>query len=312
MWYHTYRKQTKTLVKQTFFWRKKIMKMHLLNPFLRHISTFFYRPIGYEVIPKDNRFIYINDGSISIRMTGRVFILKKNDILYSPSGIPYEFFSSNEDEGSAIITSVNFDLTYDDYKDIKPRIPMRYTENSKAKKEKHINDFLCDKSFLTAPCVFNHAKQYYYFFSKMINEYHGTNEYARDLCSCVLKELIINLHTFTESVNDPGTIALETVTEYIVNNYKKKLDNKLLANLVGYHPNYLGRLFKRNFNCGIQQYILNIRISEAKKLIAESELPLSEISYLCGFNDYHYFSDYFKKRTGINPSQYRTQCKTIV
>ena len=288
------------------------MKMYLINPFLRHISTFFYRPIGYEVVPEDNCFIYINDGSISIRTTGRVFLLKKNDILYSPSGIPYEFFSSDEDEGSAIITSVNFDLTYDDCKDIKPRIPMKYTENSKAKKEKLINVFSSDKSFLAAPCVFSHAKQYYYFFSKMINEYQGTNEYARDLCSCVLKELIINLHTFTESVNESGTSALEIVTEYISNNYNKKLGNKLLANLVGYHPNYLGRLFKINFNCGIQQYILNIRISEAKKLIAESELTLSEISDLCGFNDYHYFSDYFKKRTGMNPSQYRTQCKTMV
>ena len=288
------------------------MKMHLINPFFRYISTFFYRPVGYEVIPGDNHLIYINDGSMSIRSTGKVFHLKKDDILYSPSGIPYEFFSSDEDEGSAIFTSVNFDLTHDDCKDIEPRTPMKYTENSEVKKEKLIDELLSDKSFLAAPCVFNHAKRYYYLFSKMTNEYQGTKEYARDLCSCVLKELIINLHTFTESVNDSENNTVEIVTDYILNNYQKKLDNKFLASLVGYHPNYLGRLFKRNFKCGIQQYILNIRIIEAKKLIAESELPLSEISDLCGFEDYPYFSAYFKKRTGMSPSRYRISCKTIV
>ncbi len=288
------------------------MKMHLINPFFRYVQSFKYRPVGYKVVPADNHFIYVKSGSVSLISEGKVFHLNKDDILYSPKGVPYEFFTAPTDEGAAVFTLVNFDLSHDECEDTVPRPSQRYTGSGKIKKDRYISRISGGKTFLAAPYVFNHAKQYYSYFSKIINEFQGTNEYARELCSCTVKELVIRLHTFKGSVNDSESDAVEVVTEYISNNYEKKLENKFLADIVGYHPNYLGRLFKRNFKCGIQHYILNIRIGEAKKLIAESELPLTEISSMCGFENYPYFSAYFKKRVGINPSQYRIRSKTIV
>lgn len=288
------------------------MKMHLINPFLRHVQSFVYRPIGYKVIPGDNHLIYVRSGSVSIMYEEKVFHLKKDDILYSPRGVPYEFFTAPTDENTSMLISVNFDLTHDDCGDTMPRTPERYTEDTKTKKEKYLDSISDGKCFLADPCVFNHAKQYYSYFSKILNEFQGTNEYARDLCSCIVKELIIMLHSFKGNINDSESDLIEVVTEYISNNYQKKLENKDLSDIVGYHPNYLGRLFKRRFKCGIKQYILNARIIEAKKLISESELPLTDISNLCGFENYPYFSAYFKKRVGMNPSQYRARSKIII
>ena len=225
------------------------MKMHLINPFFRYASTFIYRPVGYEVIAEDNHLIYVKNGSMSIRIAGNVFHLKKDDILYSPKGIPYEFFSSSCDEGIATFVAISFDLTYDNCSDVAPKFPKKYTEDIKVNKERLITQLLNEKSFLKTPYVFNHAKQYYSYFSKMMSKFWESKEYVRDLCSCFLKELIINLHTYRESYSISSFNAIEVVTEYISDNYKKKLDNKFLSSLVGFHPNYLGRLFKRNFNC---------------------------------------------------------------
>ena len=288
------------------------MKMHLINPFFRYAISFRHRPVGYTVMPADNHLVYVKSGSVSIKFGKKVFHLKKDDILYSPKGVPYEFFTAPADADTSVLISVNFDLTHDDCLDTAPRTPRRYMGNGKTETEKQLDSISDDETFLAAPYAFKHAKQYYSFFSKIINEFHGTNEYARDLCSCAVKELIIRLHTFNGSVNDSESDAVAVVTEYISKNYEKKLENKFLAELVGYHPNYLGSLFKRTFKCGIQQYILNIRIGEAKRLIGESELPMTEVSSLCGFENYPYFSAYFKKRVGINPSQYRIRSKTIV
>ncbi len=288
------------------------MKMNLINPFLRFASSFVYRPAGYEVIPNDNHFIYVVNGSLTIKSAGREFHLKKNDILYSPKGVPYEFFSKNTDDESALFVSLNFDLTQDEREDLTPRTPKKNNGEREIKKERIISEILRENSFLAEPYVFCYAKQYYPYFSKILNEFQTDNEYNRDLCSCVLKELIIRLHTMPKNLSKSNINVIEEVTEYISNHYEEKLDNKFLADLVGYHPNYLGRLFKRHFKAGIQQYIINIRIAEAKKMVSETELSFSEIAGKCGFEAYSYFSAYFKKRTGMSPSSYRKQCRTMV
>ena len=288
------------------------MKMQLINPFMRYSSTFIYKPSGVEVVAADNHLIYVKDNSVSIKTDGKIFHLKKNDILYTVKGIPYEFFLSDCDENLPTFTSISFDLTYNECEDVAPRFPQKYTEDIKVDKETSLNQLLNENTFLKTPCLFKHAKQYYPYFSKISDEFQKQGEYSRDICSCFLKELIIKLHTFTESNNNSHLNTIEVVTDYISENYQKKLDNKFLANLVGFHPNYLGRLFKRTFKCGIQQYILDFRISAAKKLLVETQLPLTEISVLCGFEDYPYFSAYFKRKTGMNPSQYRIQHENII
>lgn len=288
------------------------MKMHLINPFLRFASSFVYRPVGYEVIPGDNHLIYVADGSVSIRSDGREFHLKKNDILYSPKGVPYEFFSKNTDDASALFISLNFDLTQEERNDIIPRTPQKSNGENKIKKERLINEISAYNSFLDRPYVFSYTKQYFSYFSKILNEFETDNEYNLDLCSCILKELIIRLHAVPENLSKSNINIINEVTEYISNNFEKRLENKFLADLVGYHPNYIGRLFKRNFKVGIQQYIINIRIAEAKKMISETDMSFLEIAAMCGFEDYSYFSAYFKKRTGMSPSAYRKQSRGMV
>lgn len=57
------------------------------------------------------------------------------------------------------------------------------------------------------------------------------------------------------------------------------------------------------------QYILSLRLRLAKKLLRESDTPITSIALDCGFNSSGYFSRVFKKDTGMTPSQYRKQQK---
>ena len=52
-------------------------------------------------------------------------------------------------------------------------------------------------------------------------------------------------------------------------------------------------------------YILNLRISKAKKILASRDIAITEVADECGFSDLAYFSRTFKKQTGVTPSQYR-------
>lgn len=69
--------------------------------------------------------------------------------------------------------------------------------------------------------------------------------------------------------------------------------------------NYLSQLFKKEVGIPISDYIQQERIEEAKKLIALSDTPLSDVCSSLTFNDQSYFTKVFKKFTGVTPKQYR-------
>lgn len=70
-------------------------------------------------------------------------------------------------------------------------------------------------------------------------------------------------------------------------------------------PSYISRLFHKKSGQTIQNYIRSCRIAEAKRLLEQTDFPLSEIAFMAGFTDSNYFSNCFRKETGQAPSAYR-------
>ena len=87
---------------------------------------------------------------------------------------------------------------------------------------------------------------------------------------------------------------------------QSKLDSSSVAAKSFVSPEHLSRSFKAEIGQGFSEYLSEVRLKEAQKLLeGEQKLSVSEIAYKCGFNDSNYFSDKFKKRYGISPLQYR-------
>lgn len=70
-------------------------------------------------------------------------------------------------------------------------------------------------------------------------------------------------------------------------------------------PAYLSKVFKTRMGKTFTEYLNEIRIDEAKKLLRDSDSDIAEISLLCGFNSANYFCKVFKKFTGVSASDYR-------
>jgi len=84
-----------------------------------------------------------------------------------------------------------------------------------------------------------------------------------------------------------------------------------LASRVEIHPRYVSQVINERFNKNFFEFVNYYRVEEAKsQLIADSglEKTILEILYECGFNSKSVFNTFFKKSTGLTPSQYRKRC----
>jgi AraC family transcriptional regulator len=77
-----------------------------------------------------------------------------------------------------------------------------------------------------------------------------------------------------------------------------------LASLVHLSSYHFGRLFKQTVGLSPYQYLLQLKIEFAKKLIVEKSGPLGDIAYQLNFSDQAHFSNAFRKATGVSPRQY--------
>lgn len=77
-----------------------------------------------------------------------------------------------------------------------------------------------------------------------------------------------------------------------------------IAENLGMTASYLGSIFKKVHHCSILQYLSNLRIETAKKLLKDGDLKITEIAEASGYSDVYYFSKKFKKACGCSPKTY--------
>jgi len=102
---------------------------------------------------------------------------------------------------------------------------------------------------------------------------------------------------------------IQAAKEYMNLHFKEKDCILKAAELYGVSKRRFNDVFKENFQITPNQYIINNKISLARKLLASSVLAVSDIAELCGFSDVYYFSKTFKKETGQTPGECRNKYK---
>lgn len=93
--------------------------------------------------------------------------------------------------------------------------------------------------------------------------------------------------------------------KYIEENYNEDLKLGKLAKEIYISPDYFSRLFKKVAGCTYVEYITKIRIENAKILLTNPILSISEVAKKTGYSDPNYFSRVFKKSVGISPGEYK-------
>lgn len=93
------------------------------------------------------------------------------------------------------------------------------------------------------------------------------------------------------------------ILTYINQNLTENLSMDELSNHFALNPSYMSTVFRKETGTSIHKYILQQRISLAKKLLSEG-LPVTSVYTSCGFGDYSNFLKTFKKAVGVSPKKF--------
>lgn len=102
---------------------------------------------------------------------------------------------------------------------------------------------------------------------------------------------------------------VQKVKQYIDENYSKPLRLSDLADLVGMTPVAFSRFFRQRTDRTLSEYIVDIRLGYAARMLVDSSKNISEICYECGFNNLSNFNRSFKTRKGLTPREFRAMFK---
>lgn len=101
--------------------------------------------------------------------------------------------------------------------------------------------------------------------------------------------------------------SIQKIRDYIEAHYHENISLKSIAAIFFMNPVYLGQLFRKTYGMYFNEFLLDIRIREAKKLLRQTDLRIYEIADRVGFKNADYFVTQFEKIENMTPSEYRSK-----
>ena len=95
------------------------------------------------------------------------------------------------------------------------------------------------------------------------------------------------------------------VKNYISNNYMEEIRLSTLADLAGMSPSAFSRFFKLHTGRNLSDYIIDMRLGYAGRMLVDTSKSVAEICYACGFNNLSNFNRIFKKKKNCSPTEFR-------
>ncbi|MGN1305286.1 MAG: AraC family transcriptional regulator [Oscillospiraceae bacterium] len=146
-------------------------------------------------------------------------------------------------------------------------------------------------------------------FDKMYVALKTDKIYGNFTCAGLVYQYLMEFHRLADSdkangFSDKSNI-LMPVLNYIDDNFRNNFSMTVLSEIAGVSHQYLCRVFKQTMNIRPNEYVVCRRLTEAKRLLAETDLSVSDIAEHSGFSDTGYFCTVFRRQEKMTPSEYR-------
>ncbi|WP_432663332.1 AraC family ligand binding domain-containing protein [Wukongibacter baidiensis] len=214
------------------------------------------------------------DGNIYKLKSGQGFLIKPDEITKYKADIQnpwsYYWFGFHGKNVEAYLDQLNIELTGFDVSELT---------------EKLIKN-ICDMSYM-----------------EMKNEL-----YSRGMVLTFLGSILKDQEEIKEK-NYGKNGCIDEVCQYLYSQYSSIKKMEEVARAVQMDQEYISRKFKKVMGINMKEYLLQIKIENAKKLLEYTDMSIAEIGDSVGYPDPFYFSKMFKKKTGQSPKGFRKEKK---
>ncbi len=273
-----------------------------IHPFGRYVrfmpvnKTQKYPPF----IPYDARLFLCVGGKGTITADGVDYKMERGSVIIINSGVPYHLQSG---EKEVLYFAANFDFTYCNAHISTPIPPTQAPSVEPSQLVDHVTfEDIPELDRVVFSKGMSHLEQKCTLAER---EYSRRLIFSDGIVSGVLSEILFECARAVKTSEQETTDMVEKVLDYIHANFDKPLTNRYIGDIFSFHPNYISETLKRATGMSLHKYLLGVRIARAIDLLEESNDSISEIAESCGFQNIYYFSRYFKKAVGVNPTEYR-------
>ncbi len=144
----------------------------------------------------------------------------------------------------------------------------------------------------------------------LLDEAQGKQEYHETICQHLLESMILTLVRNTKNTVSATPVKKITkecrfIEQYINEHFTEDITLQTLSDLTYLNKYYLVHSFKEYKGISPINYLIERRITESKHLLENTNYSVAKIANTTGFSSQSYFSQIFKKETGMSPIQYR-------
>lgn len=100
---------------------------------------------------------------------------------------------------------------------------------------------------------------------------------------------------------------LQKIFDFITGNYEKRITLHEVSGLINLTPTAFCRFFKLRTNKTFSQFLIEVRIDQACKMLSNGNFNVTETFFSCGYNNSSNFHRHFRQHTGLTPSEYKDQ-----
>ena len=139
---------------------------------------------------------------------------------------------------------------------------------------------------------------------KGFNQITQLLDLLQEMANAPSRKVLASPH-YSEKFPAMGDKRIDKIISFINSNYTRKLRLDEIAEKANMNSTAFCRYFKENTGKTLLQYVMEMRVGYACKLLAVGNMDISQIALECGFDSITHFNRTFKQWTQLTPTQYR-------
>lgn len=268
-----------------------------LNPYIRaaQIQPSVLEGRG-ERKAYDHRLFYLLEGTGEFVLEGRALPVCPDTLIFIPPAVGYRFC------GKMKVAVLNFDMSRQCDDRTEPICPPPQEEFSPQLLFDQVRAKGFEEAFLLSGNELLREQVL-----SLVRVWNERGAWSDAASSAALKTLLILILQWKAPEKEAEQRLCDRVEGYLHLHVADVRSNRALAEHFGYHPVYLGEVFRRRTGKTLHRALLENRLALAKRWLLQTDDTIEDIAFQTGFSSRSHFCTAFRKEVGLTPLQYRKE-----